>query len=273
MSSEYIAQLNPSLKALSHWASYHQNYQARCVSHSSPSLVLYPSSVRLKMAWTNGREPGRWWRSNSITVSLLVVANLMTHPPIKLFSPCANASATVQKAMSAISHGITGPMSSAAQSGHNSLRALQPGWSALNQIPTGTRRILTLNGNLLVNRLGRNFRSKERRRLQCLCSIREVKDRREDTGWSERLEIIPKVSKLTFISQVYLSNATFVIENGNSHRHDNQAFLGCGGATGEEDKQWCDWNNVLNLNVTTNLVSITDYAALGLGTAETNPSW
>ena len=77
-------------------------------------------------------------------------------------------------------------------------------------------------------------------------------------------------------SHVYLSNSTFVIESGKSldgHRNDKDPFLLCGGATGEEDLQWCGWDDVLNLKVATNEVSIKDYAAIGLGEAQTNPSW
>jgi hypothetical protein len=77
-------------------------------------------------------------------------------------------------------------------------------------------------------------------------------------------------------SHVYLSNSTFVIESGkglDGHRNDKNPFLVCGGATGEEDLQWCGWNDVLNLEVATNEVSVDEYAALELGKAQTNPSW
>jgi len=77
-------------------------------------------------------------------------------------------------------------------------------------------------------------------------------------------------------SRVYLSNSTFAIETGKSmegHREDKHSFLLCGGATGEENLQWCGWDDILELKVATSEVTIQDYAALGLGSAQTNPSW
>lgn len=73
-----------------------------------------------------------------------------------------------------------------------------------------------------------------------------------------------------------MSNTTFEIETGKTRqvdRQDKDPFLLCGGATGEEDLQWCGWDNVLELNVTTHEISTKEYAALGLGEAKANALW